>query len=75
MVRLCGANKSTSGHPDDLPHHKGLYYGHRGWIEGWTFVGKDGEFSSQVEILIKLNNGDILKAAAVAGAELVMSSN
>ena len=61
----------TPGHPNDLAHHKGLYYGHRGWIEDWKFVGKDGEFSSQAEVLMKSNNGDILKAAAVAGAGLV----
>ena len=71
VARLCGAKKSTSGHPDDLLHHKGLDYGHRGWIKDWKFVGKDGEFSSQAEILIKSNNGDILKAAAVAGAGLL----
>lgn len=61
----------TPEHPNDLVYHKGLYYGHRGWIEDWKFIGKDGEFLSQADVLMKSNNGDILKAAAVAGAGLV----
>jgi DNA-binding transcriptional LysR family regulator len=58
-------------HPRDLAHHKGLYYGHRGWVEEWNFIGSDGEFQSEAPVIMKSNNGDVLKAAAVAGAGLV----
>jgi DNA-binding transcriptional LysR family regulator len=61
----------TPEHPQDLSTHKGLFYGHRGWTEDWIFYGKDGEFRSEAKVLMKSNNGDILKAAAVAGAGLV----
>ena len=61
----------TPGHPRDLPDHKGIYYGHRGWIENWIFIGPDGEHHSDAALKMKSNNGDVMKAAAVAGAGLV----
>lgn len=61
----------TPTHPKELASHKGLYYGHQGWIEDWNFIGPSGEFKSEAAVMIKSNNGDVLKAAAVSGAGLV----
>lgn len=57
-------------HPSDLPHHDGIFYGHRGSIENWVFIGPDGEHRSNARVKIKSNNGDVMKAAIVAGAGL-----
>ena len=58
-------------HPDDLADHKCIHYGHRGWLEKWQMIGPDGEHSIAAMVPLKSNNGDVMKAAAVAGAGLV----
>lgn len=58
-------------HPHDLKHHACLHYGHRAQDNSWTLVGAA---SHQVEIRGPLccNNGEVLRAAAIAGLGIVM---
>jgi len=73
----CGApsylqSHGTPFHPRDLTEHDGLYYGHRGWTEFWQMTGPDGDFAIDGRVKLKSNNGDVMKAAAVSGAGLVV---
>ena len=73
----CGApsylkSKGSPVHPRNLVDHNGLYYGHRGWTEYWHLNGPDGRHDVDGRVTLKSNNGDVLKAAAVSGAGLVV---
>ncbi len=53
--------------PDDLTRHRCLNYGHSTMLQRWRLT-RDGEtFSLAINSVLCSNNGDVLRAAAVAG--------
>ncbi len=53
--------------PDDLAQHRCLNYGHSTMLQRWRLT-RDGEaFSLAINSVLCSNNGDVLRAAAVAG--------
>jgi DNA-binding transcriptional LysR family regulator len=53
--------------PDDLARHRCLNYGHSTMLQRWRLT-RDGEtFSLAINSVLCSNNGDVLRAAAVAG--------
>ena len=54
--------------PDDLSNHRCLFYSLRAVPGEWRFRGPDGEVSLRISGRFRSNNGNILHAAALAGA-------
>ena len=58
--------------PEELTAHRLLHYG---WLASgarWHLVGPDGEAAIDVPETLCVNNGDVLKAAALAGAGITL---
>ena len=60
-------------HPDDLRHHACLLYSYLSNLNEWRYRGPDGPFAVRVDGPMRGNNGDLLRAAAVAGLGVVRS--
>lgn len=58
--------------PADLRHHRCLQYGYSGTLNQWRLSGPDGDKSWPIECRMWSNNGDVLKAAAVAGQGITL---
>lgn len=76
---LCAApaylqRRGTPTHPNDLKHHDCLHYGHRSQENSWTLVG-DEQHSVAINGPLCCNNGEVLRAAALAGLGIVMLPN
>ena len=77
VQRLCAASPSyleeygTSIHPRDLLFLNCLTYGIGGWLEPWLANGPDGEILMDCKGNVTCNNGDLILAAAVAGAGII----
>lgn len=52
--------------PADLRHHRCLQYGYSGTLHQWRLTDGDGERAWSINCSMWSNNGDVLKAAAVA---------
>ena len=61
-------------HPEDLAQHDCLGFAH--WAPGdrWTLLGPQGEISVSVKSRYRINNGSALRAAAVAGAGVILQA-
>lgn len=60
-------------HPDDLRNHACLLYSYLSNLNEWRYRGPDGPFSVRVDGPMRGNNGELLRAAAVAGLGVVRS--
>lgn len=60
-------------HPDDLRGHACLLYSYLSNLNEWRYRGPDGPFAVRVDGPMRGNNGDLLRAAAVAGLGVVRS--
>jgi DNA-binding transcriptional LysR family regulator len=49
-----------------LDGHRGIFYTNRG-VADWRFIGPDGGRIVRAEIGLRVNNGDMLRDAAIAG--------
>ncbi|MGG6238640.1 LysR family transcriptional regulator [Nodosilinea sp. AN01ver1] len=63
--------RGTPTHPDDLKQHDCLHYGHRSQDNSWTLVG-DEPHTVPIGGPLCCNNGEVLRAAAIAGLGIVM---
>ncbi|WP_017301853.1 LysR family transcriptional regulator [Nodosilinea nodulosa] len=63
--------RGTPVHPDDLKHHACLHYGHRSQDTSWTLVG-DEAHTVAIHGPLCCNNGEVLRAAAIADLGIVM---
>ncbi len=63
----------TPGKPADLAGHNCLIYSYLSNKNQWLFQGPGGDFTVKVSGNIQANNGDALKAAALAGAGVFAS--
>ncbi|HSM81239.1 MAG TPA: LysR substrate-binding domain-containing protein [Nodosilinea sp.] len=73
---LCAApaylqRHGTPTHPEDLKHHACLHYGHRAQDNSWTLVGEETH-TVTIDGPLCCNNGEVLRAAALAGLGIVM---
>ncbi|WOD40687.1 LysR family transcriptional regulator [Nodosilinea sp. E11] len=66
--------QGTPTHPDQLTHHACLHYGHRAQDNRWTLVG-DEPHTVTVKGPLCCNNGEVLRAAAIAGLGIVILPN
>jgi DNA-binding transcriptional LysR family regulator len=57
--------------PRDLAHHACLTYAYQHNPNEWPFAGPDGRFTVRVEGPLMSNNGDLSRAAALAGLGVV----
>ncbi len=63
--------RGTPTHPDDLKQHDCLHYGHRAQDNSWT-LGGDEPHTVTISGPLCCNNGEVLRAAALAGLGIVM---
>ncbi|MGB5975287.1 MAG: LysR family transcriptional regulator [Nodosilinea sp.] len=73
---LCAApaylqQRGVPVHPDELEHHACLHYGHRTQDNSWTLVGSTS-YTVAINGPLCCNNGEVLRAAAIAGLGVVM---
>jgi DNA-binding transcriptional LysR family regulator len=59
-------------HPADLAQHNCLGYSYRTAGDEWRFDGPDGSIAIQLKEMLRVNNGDALCAAAVAGGGIAV---
>jgi DNA-binding transcriptional LysR family regulator len=58
----------TPSMPDDLVAHRCLTYGHTTLLQRWQLMMADGKtFTVPISSMLCSNNGDVLRAAALAG--------
>lgn len=55
----------------ELDGHRGLFYTNRG-VADWRFTGPDGATILRGEIGLRVNNGDMLRDAAIAGLGIAL---
>lgn len=60
------ARAGAPGSIEQLRTHRGIFYTNRG-IDDWRFEGPDGAVKVRARIGLRVNNGDLLRDAAVAG--------
>jgi DNA-binding transcriptional LysR family regulator len=53
--------------PDELAHHRCLNYGHTTTLQRWRLTHEGSEIVVPISSFLCSNNGDVLKAAALAG--------
>ena len=58
-------------HPSDLKHHACLHYGHRAQDNSWT-LGTEPPHTVPIHGPLCCNNGEVLRAAALAGLGIAM---
>ncbi|GAB0119972.1 LysR substrate-binding domain-containing protein [Acidisoma sp. 7E03] len=56
---------------DDLSRHRGIYYTNRG-AGDWRFHTPEGPVSIRARLSLAVNNGDMMRDAAIAGLGLAM---
>lgn len=56
---------------EDLHHHRGIYYTNRG-VGDWRFETAEGPVSIRARLALRVNNGDMMRDAAIAGLGLAM---
>ncbi len=55
----------------ELEAHKGIFYTNRG-IADWRFAGPDGAAIVRAKVALRVNNGDMMRDAAVAGLGIAL---
>ena len=55
----------------ELDGHRGLFYTNRGAAD-WRFAGADGATNLRAEMGLRVNNGDMLRDAAIAGLGIAL---
>ncbi|PSR15035.1 LysR family transcriptional regulator [filamentous cyanobacterium CCP3] len=76
LLVVCAApdylqQRGIPAHPDDLKQHDCLHYGHRSQDNSWTLIG-DEPHRVPISGPLCCNNGEVLRAAAIAGLGLVI---
>jgi len=56
---------------DDLADHRGIFYTNRG-VEDWRFQGPDGAAIVRGRTALRVNNGDMMRDAALAGIGIAL---
>lgn len=56
---------------DALAAHKGVFYANRG-VADWRFVHPDGNLSVRAKIGLRVNNGDVMRDATIAGLGIAL---
>jgi hypothetical protein len=51
---------------DELQNHRGIFYINRG-VADWRFQGQEGALVVRATVALRVNNGDMMRDAAVAG--------
>lgn len=62
----------TPADPAQLGRHRCLSYTYSGGGDSWTVSGADGDTPVRIAWTIRANNGDLLRAAALEGAGIVL---
>jgi DNA-binding transcriptional LysR family regulator len=65
------ARYGTPGSIEDLDGHRGIFYTNRG-VADWQFLGPAGAVSVRAQIGLRVNNGDMMRDAAVAGLGIAL---
>ena len=55
----------------ELDGHRGLFYSNRG-VADWRFQGADGPVIVRAQVALRVNNGDMLRDAAIAGLGIAL---
>ncbi|MBW6397801.1 LysR family transcriptional regulator [Roseomonas sp. HJA6] len=63
----CGTPRSIA----ELEGHGGIFYAHRG-VADWRLIGADGPVLVRARVALSVNNGDIMRDAAVAGLGIAL---
>lgn len=74
MLTASAAYLAAHGMPrslDDLAAHRGIYYTNRG-AGDWRFETPSGPVSVRARLTLGVNNGDMMRDAAIAGLGLAM---
>jgi DNA-binding transcriptional LysR family regulator len=56
---------------NDLSRHRGIYYTNRG-VADWRFVGDEGATVVRAPAALRVNNGDMMRDAAIAGLGIAL---
>ncbi|WP_068094843.1 LysR family transcriptional regulator [Novosphingobium rosa] len=65
------AEHGTPGTLESLHRHRGIYYTNRG-VGDWRFETAEGPVSIRARLALGVNNGDMMRDAAIAGLGLAM---
>ncbi len=76
-IVLCAApgylrEAGTPSHPSELARHKVLAYSYWATQELWQFEGPEGPLSVKTRPLLRTNNGDTCRVAALQGHGLIL---
>jgi DNA-binding transcriptional LysR family regulator len=66
------ARHGTPASPAELETHRGIFYSNRG-VEDWRFVGANGITIVRGAFGLGLNNGDMMRDAAIAGLGIMLA--
>lgn len=65
--------RGVPAHPGELERHRCLTYAYSGGGDGWEATGRDGaDASVRIAWSLRANSGDLLRAAALDGAGIVL---
>jgi DNA-binding transcriptional LysR family regulator len=56
---------------EQLRAHRGIFYMNRG-VADWRFHGSDGAVNVRARVALRVNNGDVMRDAAVAGLGIAL---
>jgi DNA-binding transcriptional LysR family regulator len=65
------ARQGTPGTVEDLQSHRGIFYINRG-VADWRFQGQDGALVVRAAAALRVNNGDMMRDAAMAGLGITL---
>ena len=65
------ARHGTPGAAGDLEGHRGIFYTNRG-VDDWRFPGSDGATIVRGRAALRVNNGDMMRDAALAGIGIAL---
>ncbi len=65
------ARQGTPATVADLERHKGIFYTNRG-VADWRFPGPGGAEIVRGQVALRVNNGDVMRDAAIAGLGIAL---
>ncbi|KJK21517.1 LysR family transcriptional regulator [Burkholderiaceae bacterium 16] len=65
------ARQGTPRAIEDLQQHRGIFYVNRG-VADWRLAGPDGALSVRTHVALRVNNGDMMHDAALAGLGIAL---
>ena len=76
-LAVCASNAYLQRHgtprtPKELSQHNCLAHTAGAYAEMWTFVGPEGRESVSIKGKFRANNGELLRAAALAGEGIIL---